>query len=105
MMIMTQELGSLLFNLKTIHEDLKPISTGIVAADWVRLKCRRLQGIRQPFLLPTLCTNATGNEAGSFGLQICRAGQDPGPAFFRPIAKLGQSLCVRLQDKAPEGRI
>jgi len=38
---MIEDLESLLSDLKTVHEDLKPISTGlVVVADWVRLKCR-----------------------------------------------------------------
>lgn len=38
---MSKDLDSLLSELKTVHEDLKPISTElIVVADWVRLKCR-----------------------------------------------------------------
>jgi hypothetical protein len=40
-MIMSKDLENLLSDLKTVHEDPKPISTGIeVVADWVRLKCR-----------------------------------------------------------------
>ena len=38
---MSKNLENLLSELKTVHEDLKPISTEmIVVADWVRLKCR-----------------------------------------------------------------
>jgi len=38
---MSRELDSLLAEMKSVHEDLKPISTDIiVVADWVRLKCQ-----------------------------------------------------------------
>jgi len=38
---MSKDLSSLLAELKTVHEDLKPIPTEIVVvADWVRWKCR-----------------------------------------------------------------
>jgi predicted metal-binding protein len=38
---MTKDLDSLLSDLRTIHQDIKPISTDMIAvADWVRFKCR-----------------------------------------------------------------
>ncbi|MGD0950979.1 MAG: DUF2284 domain-containing protein [Methanotrichaceae archaeon] len=38
---MNEDLNSLLSNLRSIHQDIKPISTDmIVVADWVRFKCR-----------------------------------------------------------------
>jgi len=41
MKIMGKDLSSLLSELKTVHEDLKPVPTEIVVvADWVRWKCR-----------------------------------------------------------------
>jgi hypothetical protein len=42
------------------------------------------------FALPTLCPIA-GNEAGSFGVQICRAGQDPGSPSPDPSPDSGRS--------------
>jgi len=36
-----EDLDSILFELQSIHPDIRPISTDlIVVADWVRLKCR-----------------------------------------------------------------
>ena len=38
---MNEDINSLLSNLRSIHQDIKPISTDmIVVADWVRFKCR-----------------------------------------------------------------
>jgi len=38
---MNKDLDSLLSDLRTIHHDIKPISTDMIAvADWVRFKCR-----------------------------------------------------------------
>ena len=38
---MSKELDSLLAELKSVHEDLKPVSTDIVVvANWVHLKCQ-----------------------------------------------------------------
>jgi hypothetical protein len=103
---MTEEIDSLLSNLRTVHEDLKPISTGIVVADWVRLKCRYgCLGYGSHFCCPPFAPSPQETMPGSFGVQICRAGQDPGFAFSRPNARLGQGSYVQLQDKAPEGRI
>jgi hypothetical protein len=82
LMIMSKDLDSFLSDMKTVHEDLKPIFCRNCGSFWgVTQVPLWLPGIWPPFLLPTFCSHATGNEAGSFGVKRCRADQDPGSAL------------------------
>jgi predicted metal-binding protein len=97
---MSKDIENLLFDLKTVHEDLKPISAGIVVvANWV-LKCRYgCRGYGSHLCCPHFAPTPQETRPGSFGVQICRAGQDPGSAFYRPNARLGQGSRVRYKTK------